>query len=163
GPRPGAGVRRRRHGGGSRSSGRDRRRAWASRRAGLHVSGGERSGGRAGVSRNRAAQPRRLLPVRCRLGPPAGRAPSRGCGLCGGRRQSAHRAARRGGAEASQAVEIAMPTVLIGIAALLIILWLLQRFAKADPQTLMRNLRTTGGISALAGAVLLGATGRIGV
>jgi DnaJ-domain-containing protein 1 len=42
-------------------------------------------------------------------------------------------------------------------------LWLLQRFAKADPQTLMRNLRTTGGISALAGAVLLGATGRIGV
>jgi hypothetical protein len=56
-----------------------------------------------------------------------------------------------------------MPTVLIGIAALVAMLWLLQRFAKADPQTLIRNLRTTGGIGALASAVALGATGRIGV
>lgn len=55
-----------------------------------------------------------------------------------------------------------MPTILIGIAALVAMLWLLQRLAKADPQTLMRNLRTTGGIGALAGAVALGATGRIG-
>ena len=56
-----------------------------------------------------------------------------------------------------------MPTILIGVAVLVMLLWLLQRFAKADPHTLIRNLRTTGGIGALAGAVALGVTGRIGV
>jgi len=55
-----------------------------------------------------------------------------------------------------------MPTILLGIVVLVLMLWLLQRFAKADPHTLMRNLRTTGGIGALAGAVVLGVTGRIG-
>jgi DnaJ domain len=56
-----------------------------------------------------------------------------------------------------------MGTVLLGVAVLVAVLWALQGFTRIDPHTLVRALRTTGGVSALAGAVALGATGRIGV
>lgn len=56
-----------------------------------------------------------------------------------------------------------MPTILLGVAVLVVVLWLLHGFTKADPHTLIRNLRTTGGVGALAGAVALGAIGRFGV
>jgi hypothetical protein len=56
-----------------------------------------------------------------------------------------------------------MPTILIGVAVLVVLLWLLNAFTRADPHTLIRGLRTSGGVGALAGAVALGALGRFGV
>jgi hypothetical protein len=53
-----------------------------------------------------------------------------------------------------------MPTILLGIAVLVVLLWLLHGFTRADPHTLVKSLRTTGGVGALAGAVALGAIGR---
>jgi hypothetical protein len=53
-----------------------------------------------------------------------------------------------------------MPTILLGIAVLVVLLWLLHAFTRADPHTLVKGLRTSGGVGALAGAVALGAIGR---
>jgi hypothetical protein len=55
-----------------------------------------------------------------------------------------------------------MPALLLGLAAFLLLLWLLHIFAKANPQKLARTLRMTGGVAALAGAAGLAATGRFG-
>src|SRR5437870_3340192 len=55
-----------------------------------------------------------------------------------------------------------MPAALIGIAVLVLLLWALNFFAKADPRLLIRSVRIGGGIAALAGAVVLADLGRIG-
>jgi DnaJ domain len=55
-----------------------------------------------------------------------------------------------------------MPTLIIGVLVLILLLWGLHVLARADPKRVARMLRTTGGISALAGAAALAATGRFG-
>jgi hypothetical protein len=54
-----------------------------------------------------------------------------------------------------------MPTILLGILALLLILWALNAFARTDPQTVLRFAKVSGGTVALAGAATLAATGRL--
>jgi len=53
--------------------------------------------------------------------------------------------------------------VLLGIAALVILLWALNAFTKADPRTLIRSVRIGSGIVALAGAVTFALLGREGI
>ncbi len=53
-----------------------------------------------------------------------------------------------------------MPTLLIGIAILLLALWAARQFAGANPRVLVQSVRKGGGYAALAGAVFLAATGR---
>jgi hypothetical protein len=55
-----------------------------------------------------------------------------------------------------------MPTLIIGVVILVLLLWALHVLARADPKRVARTLRTTGGVSALAGAAALAATGRFG-
>ena len=54
-----------------------------------------------------------------------------------------------------------MPAVLLGILALLLLLWALNAFARTDPQTVMRFAKVSGGTVALASAATLAATGRL--
>jgi hypothetical protein len=54
-----------------------------------------------------------------------------------------------------------MPTVLLGILVLLLILWAMNAFARADPRTVLRFAKVSGGTVALAGAATLAATGRV--
>jgi hypothetical protein len=56
-----------------------------------------------------------------------------------------------------------MPTLFIGILALILALWLLKSFAGTDPQHLLKVGRTAGGVVALAGAAFLGVRGQIGI
>ena len=56
-----------------------------------------------------------------------------------------------------------MPTIFIGLIALILVLWLAKSFAKADPKYLIRVARTSGGIVALAGAAFLGVRGQLSV
>src|SRR5215831_5675600 len=53
-----------------------------------------------------------------------------------------------------------MPTLLIGVLVLLLILWAMNAFARADPRTVLRFAKASGGTVALAGAATLAATGR---
>lgn len=53
-----------------------------------------------------------------------------------------------------------MPTLLIGIAVLLLALWAARQFANTNPHVLVQSLRKGGGFAALAGAAFLAATGR---
>ena len=50
---------------------------------------------------------------------------------------------------------------LLGIAALVFILWSLHKFLRANPQLMAKRLRTIGGILALAGAGFLAMRGQI--
>jgi hypothetical protein len=54
-----------------------------------------------------------------------------------------------------------MPTVLLGILILLLVLWAINAFARADPRTVVRFAKVSGGTVALAGAATLAATGRV--
>jgi hypothetical protein len=54
-----------------------------------------------------------------------------------------------------------MPTLFIGLLALILVLWLLKTFAHSDPRYLIKLGRTAGGILALAGAAFLGARGQV--
>ena len=54
-----------------------------------------------------------------------------------------------------------MPTLLIGLLALALVLWLLKSFAHSDPRYLIKVGRTAGGILALAGAAFLGSRGQV--
>jgi hypothetical protein len=54
-----------------------------------------------------------------------------------------------------------MPTVLLGILALLLVLWALNAFARTDPRTVVRFAKMSGATAALAGAATLAATGRL--
>jgi hypothetical protein len=56
-----------------------------------------------------------------------------------------------------------MPTLFIGLLALILVLWLLKSFARIDPQYLIKVSRTAGGIAALAGAAFMGARGQLSV
>jgi DnaJ domain len=54
-----------------------------------------------------------------------------------------------------------MPTVIIGILVLILVLWLLNTFARSDPHKLAAVLKTSGGIVALAGAAFFGVRGHL--
>src|SRR5262249_2089660 len=54
-----------------------------------------------------------------------------------------------------------MPTLLLGVLVLLLILWALNVFARANPQAVLRFAKVSGGTVALAGAATLAATGRV--
>jgi len=56
-----------------------------------------------------------------------------------------------------------MPTIFIGLLALVLVLWLLKSVVNADPRYLIKVGRTAGGIVALAGAAFMGARGQLGV
>jgi DnaJ-domain-containing protein 1 len=56
-----------------------------------------------------------------------------------------------------------MAAVLLGIAALVLLLWVLNAFTKTDPRVAARVLKTSAGTAALAGAVILVALGRVGI
>jgi len=56
-----------------------------------------------------------------------------------------------------------MPTILLGAAALLLILFALRNFANVSPALLVRSVRKGGGIAALAGAAFFAASGRFPV
>ncbi|MEA2933763.1 MAG: hypothetical protein QOD74_409 [Variibacter sp.] len=53
-----------------------------------------------------------------------------------------------------------MATILLGIAALLVLYVAMKGLAKVNPQRAARMLKTSGGLGALAGAATLAATGR---
>ena len=54
-----------------------------------------------------------------------------------------------------------MPTLFIGLLALMLAVWLLKSFARSDPRALIKIGRTAGGIVALAGAAFLGVRGQV--
>jgi len=56
-----------------------------------------------------------------------------------------------------------MPTLLLGVLVLLLILWAMNAFARADPRTVVRFAKVSGGTVALAGAATLAVTGRVGL
>lgn len=56
-----------------------------------------------------------------------------------------------------------MPTLLLGIVVLVLVLWALHAFTKADPKKLIPIVRTSGGIGALAGAAFLAVRGQVGL
>jgi hypothetical protein len=56
-----------------------------------------------------------------------------------------------------------MPAVLLGVIVLLMLLWALKAFTRADPRIVVRSVRTGAGIAALAGAVAFALTGREGI
>src|SRR5262249_43104250 len=148
----GAGVCRRRHGGADRRPLRRCGPARPHRRSGLHVSGGPRCRGREGVPRACAAVARRLLPVRFERGPRACRASSCGRGLCGRRREGAYRAegAQLWRRKASAADALTMPSLVLGILVLILGLWVVNAYSKADPKVLAKlahTLRPYGGFA----------------
>jgi hypothetical protein len=56
-----------------------------------------------------------------------------------------------------------MAAVLLGILALILLLWALNAFTKTDPKVAARVLRTSAGTAALAGAVIFVALGKVGI
>jgi hypothetical protein len=54
-----------------------------------------------------------------------------------------------------------MAAVLLGIIALVLLLWALHAFTRTDPRVAARVLKTSAGTAAIAGAVILVALGRI--
>jgi hypothetical protein len=56
-----------------------------------------------------------------------------------------------------------MPTLLLGLAVLIFLIWAMYGFARADPKKLVPAMRTGGGIGALAGAAFLTARGQLGL
>ena len=54
-----------------------------------------------------------------------------------------------------------MPTLFIGLLALILMAWLLKSFARSDPRSLIKIGRTAGGVVALAGAAFLGVRGQV--
>ncbi len=56
-----------------------------------------------------------------------------------------------------------MPTILLGLAALLILLWVVRAAAQADPKGLVRGARLAGGVAALGGAAFLVARGQVSI
>lgn len=56
-----------------------------------------------------------------------------------------------------------MPTILLGLLALLLVLWGLNLLARSNPAALAAGIRATGGYGALAGAVAFAASGRLAI
>src|SRR4029079_14283438 len=99
---------------------------------------------------------RGLLPLPTARGAWVGRVAACGCGLCRRRHEGAHRPQpqqRRG--QAPGAAEIAMPTLLFGVVVLVLVLWGLNAYSKADPKYLAKVMRPAGGILAMGAAVFL--------
>src|SRR5271170_2173444 len=124
-----------------------RRRTGPPQCSGLHVPGGLLSGVRAGLPRDCAAHAWRLLPVCAGGRARAGRTAA--CG--GGVRRRWHEGAgrfeskalnRRG--SAARATEVVMP-FLLGVVVLILLLWAVNVFSKADPKQAARILRYIGG------------------
>src|SRR5262249_14772671 len=134
-------------------------RTRTARRPGLRVPGGVRSERRENIPRHRTVDPRRLLPLQYQRRPRAAGAAERGCGICGRRSEGAQRsvgAAQYRRDAAAGADEIVMPTLFIGLLALILVVWLLKSFARSDPRYLIKAGKTAGGVVALAGAAFLG-------
>lgn len=56
-----------------------------------------------------------------------------------------------------------MPMLFLGLAVLLLLIWAMYGFARADPKKIVPVVRTGGGIGALAGAAFLAARGQVGL
>ena len=56
-----------------------------------------------------------------------------------------------------------MPTILLGLATLLILLWVVRSAARADPKGLVRGARLASGVAALGGAAFLVARGQVSI
>jgi hypothetical protein len=56
-----------------------------------------------------------------------------------------------------------MPMLFLGVAVLLLLIWAMYGFARADPKKLVPAVRTGGGIGALAGAAFLTVRGQFGL
>ena len=56
-----------------------------------------------------------------------------------------------------------MPTVLLGLLALVIVLWALHAIARANPGNLVRVMKPTGGLAAVGAAVFLGMRGQLAI
>ncbi len=56
-----------------------------------------------------------------------------------------------------------MPMLFLGLAVLIVLIWAMYGFARADPKKLVPVVRTGGGIGALAGAAFLAARGQVGL
>ncbi len=56
-----------------------------------------------------------------------------------------------------------MPMLFLGVAVLLLLIWAMYGFARADPKKLVPVVRTGGGIGALAGAAFLTVRGQFGL
>ncbi|MEZ5787122.1 MAG: DnaJ domain-containing protein [Xanthobacteraceae bacterium] len=56
-----------------------------------------------------------------------------------------------------------MPTILLGLAALLVILWVVKGLSRADPRGVVRGMRLAGGVAALGGAALLVLRGQMSI
>ena len=56
-----------------------------------------------------------------------------------------------------------MPTILLGLAVLLILLWSVKTLARADPKGLVRGARLAGGVAALGAAAFLVARGQVSI
>ena len=56
-----------------------------------------------------------------------------------------------------------MPTILLGLAVLLILLWSVKTLARADPKGLVRGARLAGGVAALGCAAFLVARGQVSI
>src|SRR6185437_9488997 len=54
-----------------------------------------------------------------------------------------------------------MPTILLGVAALVVVLWAMQVASRANPQKMAQGARAAGGIAALAGAAFLASRGAL--
>jgi len=54
-----------------------------------------------------------------------------------------------------------MPTLLLGVLALVLLLWFVNGFARGSPQVLAAVLKTAGGIVSLAGAAFFGIRGHL--
>jgi len=54
-----------------------------------------------------------------------------------------------------------MATVLIGIAALLVIVWFMHKFVQANPKGAAKIIQKGGGVAAIVGAVFLGSEGQL--
>jgi hypothetical protein len=56
-----------------------------------------------------------------------------------------------------------MPSLLLGVLALVLLLWLLNSFSRGNPHVLAAVLKTSGGIVSLAGAAFFGSRGHLEV
>lgn len=56
-----------------------------------------------------------------------------------------------------------MPTILLGLAALLVVLWVVKGLSRADPRGVVRGARLAGGVAALGGAALLVLRGQMSI
>ncbi len=56
-----------------------------------------------------------------------------------------------------------MPAVLLGIVALILLLWALNAFIRTDPRVAKRVLKMSAAVAALVGAIVFLALGRIGI